>query len=275
VSAAKKGTVKIDEAVTKINSELMNIGVHDFKIKRHSDHLYKLERLEGGDGRFKSLSEGEKMIIALLYFGELCLGNESPEEVSGGRIVVLDDPVSSMSHIFVFNVGRLLLAKFFLNNLITQVFVFTHSLYFFYEMTDTDHDRRKKNQALFRIKKGLDGSSIVPMKYEEIQNDYQAYWQVINEVGHHLGLIAIYMKKQLEYFVGFVERKSFNNLFQAPALQQNKFQAFSRYMNRESHSFAQNVFDIKEFDYEVFKEGMRLVFEISGYEKHFQQMTKA
>ena len=122
ITEAQKATVNIDVAIGNINNELANLGILDFRIKKHNDHLYQLERTSGGVNTFQSLSEGEKMIIALLYFCELCGGNESVDEQPRDRIVVLDDPISSMSHIFVFNVGRLLMSRFFREEKITQVF---------------------------------------------------------------------------------------------------------------------------------------------------------
>jgi len=274
ISEAQKKTVNIDVAIRNINIELVNLGILDFHIKRHNDHLYQLERPDGGTNSFQSLSEGEKMIIALLYFCELCEGNESTDEQPKDRIVVLDDPISSMSHIFVFNVGRLLMSRFFREDKIKQVFVFTHSLYFFYELTDINKERRQATQALFRVSKSLTGSTVTSMKYEEIQNDYQSYWQVVNDAGTAPALVANCMRNIVEYFFGFVEKKDFNNVFQKPELSSNKLQAFNRYMNRESHSFGQNVFDLKEFNYQDFHEGLRLVFDTCGYGEHYKQMAK-
>ena len=45
-------------------------------------------------------------------------------------------------------------------------------------------------------------------------------------------------------------------------------------MNRESHSKGQNIFDIKEFDYDSFRDCIQLVFEIEGYPEHYQKMMK-
>lgn len=274
ISEAQKATVNIDVAIGNINTELINLGILDFEIQKHNDHLYQLKRPGGGTNSFQSLSEGEKMIIALLYFCELCEGNESADEHPRDRIVVLDDPISSMSHIFVFNVGRLLMSRFFREDKISQVFVFTHSLYFFYELTDINKERRQASQALFRVSKSTTGSSVTAMKYEEIQNDYQSYWQVVNDPGTAPALVANCMRNIVEYFFGFVEKKDFNNVFQKPGLSSNKLQAFNRYMNRESHSFGQNVFDLKEFNYQDFQEGLRLVFDTCGYGEHYKQMAK-
>ena len=53
-----------------------------------------------------------------------------------------------------------------------------------------------------------------------------------------------------------------------------RFQAFNRYINRESHSFGQNIYDFKEFNYDNFLEAFRLLFEIEGYETHYKKMMK-
>jgi wobble nucleotide-excising tRNase len=147
-------------------------------------------------------------------------------------------------------------------------------LYFFYEMTDTKKERRKETQKLFRIRKNSTGSKILEMKYEEIQNDYHSYWFVIKDQEQNPALIANCMRNIIEYFFNFVEKQDLNNVFQKPSMQANKFQSFCRYVNRESHSLGQNIFDIKEFNYDDFREAFRLVFIENGYEEHYKKMTK-
>ncbi|AKH36892.1 MULTISPECIES: AAA family ATPase [Nitrosomonas] len=272
----QRQVVNTDEAIGKINAELVKMGIMDFAIRKHetSAHLYELARSSEVPGSFKTLSEGEKMIISLLYFCELCMGTQNPDKPSSKRIVVLDDPISSLSHIFIFNVGRLIWSHFLRNAQIEQVFIFTHSLYFFYELTEINPENRKATQALFRVSKDATGSKIFLMSYEDIQNDYHSYWQIVNNQNSPPALIANCMRNILEYFFGFVEKTSFGNVFQKSALQEPHFQAFNRYMNRESHSFGQNVFDLKEFDYEAFRRGFKLIFEECGYREHYRKMEK-
>ena len=57
-------------------------------------------------------------------------------------------------------------------------------------------------------------------------------------------------------------------------MQENRFQSFYRYIDRESHSEGQNIFDIKEFNYTDFKDAFALVFKVSGYEEHYKKMMK-
>ncbi len=73
------------------------------------------------------------------------------------------------------------------------------------------------------------------------------------------------MRNIVEYFFGFVEKRDFGNVFQKEELKANKYQAFNRFMNRESHSFGQNLFDYKEFDYSIFHEALKLVFKENGF----------
>ena len=82
------------------------------------------------------------------------------------------------------------------------------------------------------------------------------------------------MRNIVEYFFNFVKKQDLNNVFQMPVLQEPKYQAFCRYINRESHSLGQNIMNLKEFDYEIFKDGLRLVFKATEFEEHYKQMTK-
>ena len=272
-----KKTVNIDEAIDNINSTLLDIGITDFNIEKHPGEksLYYLKRSKSIENNiFQTLSEGEKMMISFLYFLERCKGNTRLDSTSTNKIIVIDDPISSLSHIYVFNIGRLIHNEFLRTNKYEQIFILTHSLYFFYELTNLDHEKRNETQKLFRLCKNDEGSSLSVMKYEEIQNDYQSYWYIVKDEDQPPALIANCMRNIIEYFFNFVEKKDFNCVFQMEELKNTKFMAFSRYMNRESHSKGQNIFDIKEFKYEDFKEAFGLVFKHTGYENHYKKMIK-
>lgn len=273
----QKSTVNIDEAVKNINETLLDIGIQEFSIAKYSEEeaTYHLIRNDIGDVNvFKTLSEGEKMVISFLYFIELCKGDNKSVNTSSDKIVVIDDPISSLSHVHVFNIGRLIHNEFLRTEKYNQVIVLTHSLYFFYELTNINHVQREANQQLVRIKKNNDGSHFLSMKYEEIQNDYQAYWSIIKDSESSPALIANCMRNVIEYFFNFVEKQDFNNVFDKSEMQVNRFAAFNRYMNRESHSKGQNIFDIKEFDYDLFKAAFKMLFHVLGYDEHYEKMMK-
>lgn len=270
----RKETVNIDEAVENIKNGLIDIGITDFTIEKYSEKeaLYRLKREDSDEDVFKTLSEGEKMVISFLYFIELCKGESTAERGSNKKIVVIDDPISSLSHIYVFNIGRLIHNEFLRTKKYDQLFILTHSLYFFYELTNTNHTERRETQKLFRICKNTDSSYFEDMKYEDIQNDYQAYWHIIKDEKQAPALIANCMRNVMEYFFNFVEKQDFAQVFQRPELQEIRYMAFNRYMNRESHSKGQNIFDIKEFNYDSFREAFKKVFETEGYIEHYNKM---
>lgn len=281
----------IEDAVANINNRLLELGIDSFKIIKYDEEKaeYKLVRSKDEDDNiFDSLSEGEKMIISFLYFIEECKGREDSKSTNKKKIVIIDDPISSLSHIFVFNVGALIKEEFLLSSKkYEQIFVLTHNLYFFYELAkppykeikrlkeEEQEKEHKKEFHLFRIVKNSNGSSFVPMKYSEIQNDYQMYWSVVNDENSQPALIANCMRNIIDYFFGFIMNNALNEVFQKKEFKGNtRFQAFYRYINRESHSDNINIYDMKDFDYASFHEAFQKVFKLAGFEEHYNKMSK-
>lgn len=201
ISEIQKQTVNVDAAIECINTRLTDLGIDSFQIVKHEENLYRIVRGEA-DGDFITLSEGEKTVISFLYFVECCKGRKNAADVTGERIVIIDDPISSLSHIYVFNIGELIKREFSNSDSFAQVFILTHSLYFFYELADMKKERRDKQQKLFRLTKSPAGSQIIEMKYDEVQNDYQAYWSIIKDTNQPPALIANCMRNIVEYFLG-------------------------------------------------------------------------
>lgn len=273
----QKMTVNIDEAVSKINNHLKDMGISHFELVKHGDTgAYKIQREGKSVDIYRSLSEGEKTIITFLYFLEQCKGLKNPSEVSTKKIIVIDDPISSLSHMYVFNIGRLIKTELFDSEDFEQVLVLTHSLYFFHELLKPKRQGQEDvNQELFRVFKTDDGSQISRMSPSEIRNEYQSYWSVLKDNSTPVVLLANCMRNILEHFFGFVQsHESINNIFQQLSLRENKFQAFLRYMDRGSHSNVTNISDYKELNHEHFKEAFRLVFETNGHGEHYKKMMK-
>jgi len=280
IAANQKEVVNIDEAITHINNNLQSIGITDFHIvKCEGESAYRISRAEEGEERvFNTLSEGEKMLISFLYFIETCTGRPAADAPDKKKIIVIDDPISSLSHIHVFNVSCLLREKFIDKvdgkHPFEQVFILTHSLYFFYEVVYRKKETRDECEKLFRVAKNAEGSYIEEMKYSEVRNDYEAYWSVINDPETSPALLANCMRNILDYFFGFVDRLEFNNIFNIPELKDVRFTAFNHYMNRESHNGPENISDYKEINYVDFHDALKLVFEKTGFGKHYKKMRK-
>ncbi|RPD98885.1 hypothetical protein BBB56_14305, partial [Candidatus Pantoea deserta] len=94
--------VNCSDTVKKINDGLEALGISGFRIKLHDleQDSYYLERTNGENQErvFHCLSEGEKTLIAFLYFIETCQGRRSREEYDAReKLIVIDDPISSLS----------------------------------------------------------------------------------------------------------------------------------------------------------------------------------
>ena len=278
--------VNLCDAINNINRMLLDMGIVDFRVAECSEKgFYRVVRGDVDDTVFKTLSEGERTIISVLYFIETCKGIFQKSDTPKNRIVVIDDPVSSLSTMYIFNIGRLIRDTFYPTYVTTdkelkihpkceQFFLLTHSMYFFYEMTEMSKDKRHASQKLFRISKRKEGSVIEEMHYEQIQSDYHTYWMFVKDHKEHPALVANCMRNIIEYFFNFVEKKDLNNVFLLPKFKDIKYQAFVRYINRESHSLGQNISDFKEFDYDVFMDAFKSVFQETGYIEHFKKMMK-
>ena len=269
IKDAQDEMVNIQNAINSINSELILFGLDGFSIIPAGEKSYKLKRPNEDIAKFETLSEGEKTVISFLYFLELCKGKENSDEVVIEKIVVIDDPISSLSHIYVFNVAQLIRKNFF-NNEYKQVFIFTHNLYFFHELL---HKQKENNSKLFRICRSK-FSQISEMNRKDIQNEYQSYWQILKDYEQGKAtevILANAMRNILERFFGFIEKNDFNELTkEIEKEEKNNF--FIRFINKESHSDPINISDTKEIDPQIFKEAFKKIFEDSGYVEHYNKM---
>ena len=269
-------TQNLDGTIDEINKGLRDMGINDFEIDKFTDSGdYFLKRQSAGKLDFRSLSEGEKTVISFLYFLSLCRGRTELSEVSSKKIIVLDDPISSLSHIYVFNIAQLIKKKFFENNdTYEKVFVLTHSLYFFHELNKIIASKRGDDCKLFRVIKNQ-SSKINKMEKNTIKNDYEYYWIILKEFeakGELSPILPNVMRNVLECFFGFIERLSLQEALNK--LDSGKYSAFIRYMNRESHFDRENIADMKEIDHSKFFEAFKEVFEIAEYQGHYKKMMR-
>lgn len=274
IKEAQNEMVTIQDAIDNIKSELTFFGLDGFSIVPAGEKLYKLQRPNEDITKFETLSEGEKTVISFLYFLELCKGKESSDEVITEKIVVIDDPISSLSHMYVFNVAQLI-RKNFLNDNYKQIFILTHNLYLFHELRKYTEKSKKKDRAkLFRITKNQKKESVIfEMNEDEIMNDYQSYWKVIKEHNDNKAsdcLLANSMRNILEYFFGFIDNEKYEKAI--GKLTDGKYSYFLRYINRESHFDRINISDTKEIDPQIFKEAFKKIFEDSEYIEHYNKM---
>jgi len=276
IKDAQKEMINVQDAIDAINSELIYFGLDGFSIVPAGEESYKLKRPNEDVTKFETLSEGEKTVISFLYFLELCKGKENNDEVATEKIVVIDDPISSLSHMYVFNVAQLIRKNFF-NEDYEQVFILTHNLYLFHELIKyTEKNKKNDREKLFRIiKNQKKESAILEMSNDEIMNDYQSYWKIIREHDQQNSTnssLANSMRNILEYFFGFIDNEKYEKAIEK--LSDNKYSYFLRYINRESHFDRVNISDTKEIEPLIFKDAFEKIFEDSGHIEHYNKMME-
>lgn len=270
----------IDQSVENINNRLRLMGLKGFMLIKEAGSVpqYRLERPTQNEGVFTTLSEGEKTLISFLYFLEVCNGelDTSTGKLKRDRIIVIDDPISSLSHNYVYDIASLIRRQV-LNpkERFKQVIILTHNLFFFHELAKLLKEEKEKSLAIFRITKS-EFSSVLTMEESEIQNDYQSFWQTIKDALQGRtspNVIPNMMRNILEYYFSFVHQtSSLNKALSELSEAKPEFRALYRYINRESHADSVNLTDFGEIDPTTFVERFKDVFEQTGFESHFDKM---
>ena len=136
---------------TEFNNMLWKfLGRNDLSLERRTDGGYLVKRNNNEEAKSRSLSEGERSAIALVYF--IAKLKEDGNKIEN-TIVVIDDPISS------FDSNHLFHANFFIKNECDnalQLFVLTHNFHFFtlqkeWIKSKTGKDANNKNINLFCI----------------------------------------------------------------------------------------------------------------------------
>ena len=154
IAASEAKITSIKPAIDAINTVLANVGFTNFSLAQGQDKSsYKIIRQNGDDAR-KTLSEGEKTLITFLYFYHLTKGGFDQDETANERVIVLDDPISSLDDsilLVVANLTKKLIDDCKNGSKIKQIFVLTHNSYFWKELTQAALG--EQNELFFVLKK--------------------------------------------------------------------------------------------------------------------------
>lgn len=275
----RASATNIDASIDAINQRIQNIGIQGFKIERDAknDGYYHIARGAKGKIDYKSLSEGEKNLVTFLYFIESLEGSHKSDGNSNkpNRIIVIDDPVSSLSHNHVYDIASLITINVIERKTFPQIIILTHSLFFYHELFKAVREKEWKNYQCFRVTK-KDFSEVCEMRPDEIKNDYQSYWLVLREgIASHKYSVAIpiAMRYILEHYFSFIGyHDKLRDALLALDDDDKPFHAFYRYINRQSHSDDINISDLPEIDPSIYVEKFKQVFDKTGYLRHFDHM---
>lgn len=216
-------TVETDTAKDSINQMLRDSGMRGFSLqpKRGVDNVYEVRRPDGIIA--DNLSEGEKNFIAFLYFYHLVHGSNSADGDTRDKIVVIDDPVSSMDSGSLFIVSTLVrqmieicrnnadnrnpVAK---GNFIKQIFILTHNAYFHREVSYsyiTKYDyasfyliRKVGTKSTIKLFDDVDPNEPTQrVNINPVKNSYAALWDEYREVKSAVPLMNV-IRRILEYY---------------------------------------------------------------------------
>ena len=161
IAASEAKITSIKPAIDAINAVLADVGFTNFSLAQGQDKSsYKIIRQNGDDAR-KTLSEGEKTLITFLYFYHMTKGGFDQDETANERVIVLDDPISSLDDsilLVVANLTKRLIDDCKNGSKIKQIFVLTHNSYFWKELTQAALG--EQNELFFVLKKVNNKSQI-------------------------------------------------------------------------------------------------------------------
>jgi wobble nucleotide-excising tRNase len=224
----ERAATTVQPTVDAINDLLMSFGFKTFTLAKANDEpRYKLVRHDGSDAKH-SLSEGEKSFVTFLYFYHLIKGSDSESGAATNRIVVFDDPVSSMDSDVLFIVSSLIRAVFedMKNDrgYVKQVFVLTHNVYFHKEVCFMGPQSRngggksgkgadrKFGRSYWVVRKSPTGPRLERYEENPIKTSYDLLWDEIRKEEKNPLTIQNTMRRILEHYFKILGGVDFDDL---------------------------------------------------------------
>lgn len=281
VTTLEKETTSIQPTINAINSLLISLGFEGFVLaKSERDRFYKIQRSDGSDAK-KTLSEGERSFIALLYFYRLVKGSESESRTVPDRVVVFDDPVSSLDSDVLFFVSSLIRDLFQevreKTGQIKQVFVLTHNAYFHKEVSfdlKRRGGRKLKDETFWTVKKLGLRSKIENHKENPIKNTYGLLWMEIKKADLSSPLLQNTMRRILEYYFRILGNLDYDTIL-ANFEGQEKLICGSLFswVNAGSHSVHEDLhFSPDESTTKTYLDVFENIFRKTGHLRHYEMM---
>lgn len=222
----KKATT-VQPTVDAINDLLKSFGFKTFTLAKAGEQPhYKLVRNDGKDAKH-SLSEGEKSFVTFLYFYHLIKGSDSESGAAMDRIVVFDDPVSSMDSDVLFIVSSLIRALFEdMKNgrsYVKQVFVLTHNVYFHKEVCFASPQRKggskggkgaapNLNRSYWVVRKSPTGPRLERFDENPVKTSYELLWDEVRKDERNPLTIQNTMRRILEHYFKILGGVDFDEL---------------------------------------------------------------
>lgn len=277
-------TTSIHPTISAINGLLQKFGFTSFSIGETDDSRhYRIIRSNGEDASL-SLSEGEKTFITFLYFYCLIKGAQTPSGVSSSRIVVFDDPISSLDSDILYVVASLIKGVMdetrSQSSQIKQVFVLTHNVYFHKEIS---FNRKRPKNGAFReesfwlVKKTMNGSVVERCSTNPIRSAYELLWDDVKTENISSLTLQNTLRRILEnYFTMWGGMSKEEICAQFDGREKLICHSLFSWANDGSHSVLDDLYiNHGEQANEAYMRVFRDIFEKLGQICHYNMMTGA
>lgn len=279
IRGLEKNTTSIQPTIDGINSLLKSFGFRSFSLaKSEKPSHYKIVRADGTIAK-ETLSEGEKTFITFLYFYHLLKGSETETGMTTDRVVVFDDPVSSLDSDVLFIVSNLIKGLFdeVRNGVghIKQAFVLTHNVYFHKEVT---FNKRRGNVALkdetfWIVRKPDQQSTIQKHTSNPIKTSYDLLWAEVRNPDRSNLSIQNTLRRILENYFKILGNITHDDLC-------SKFEgkeklicnSLSSWVHDGSHYAYDDFFIADGSIVDTYLAVFRKIFEKSGHIEHYKMM---
>jgi len=276
----EKLTTSIQPTIDGINVLLSSFGFQSFLIaKADNGKCYKLVRADGADAK-ATLSEGEKNFVTFLYFYHLLKGSDSDSGMTTDRVVVIDDPVSSLDSDILFIVSSLIKGLFEEvrdgKGHIKQVFVLTHNVYFHKEVTFNPkrRDKAMTEETFWVVRKSGLVSKIEKHDCNPIRTSYDLLWGEVRKPDHSNLTIQNTLRRILEnYFkiLGGVDPDAICALFDGK--EKLICKSLFSWVNEGSHYAHDDLYiSVDDTVVEAYLQVFKAIFEKSGHLAHYEMM---
>lgn len=251
IRTLSKQVTSIQPTIDEINTTLNSYGFHNFEIVPSTENgFYQIQR-EDGTIAESTLSEGEITFITFLYYLQLGKGGSSEDDVNIERILVIDDPISSLDSNVLFLVSTLIKeiikeVRADIGN-IRQIILLTHNVYFHKEVSFIDNTSRKGEKPNFWIlRKNHKNSSIhAYLEKNPIQSSYELLWREIKEWEKNSGItIQNTMRRIIEnYFSILGNRRDDFLIGQFTSKEEKEIcRSLMSWTNEGSHTMPDDIF---------------------------------
>lgn len=282
IKEENKNITSIQPSIDEINQTLKSFGFTNFQIIQSADHKnqYQISR-EDGSVAESTLSEGEITFITFLYFLQLAKGSTLQETITEERILVVDDPISSLDSNILFVVSSLLkkIIKAIKKNEgnIRQLILLTHNIYFHKEVSFIDGRTSKDKETLYRIlRRNNNASEIQSFGMENpIHSSYELLWQELKTKSNSGITTQNIMRRIIEsYFkiLGKYGDDQLVNKFSTPP-EQEICRSLICWINDGSHSIPDDLYiEHQETTIDKYLEVFENIFIQMGHREHYKMM---